>query len=78
MLNRHMCKPYRLSKKMIIYSNNKYNNMNSEKKIIVIVGFPASGKSTYSKKLATKYSKHGIILSRDTLGGAIIERTFRI
>lgn len=47
--------------------------MNNEKKIIVIVGFPASGKSTYSKKLAAKYSKNGIVLSRDTLGGAIAD-----
>ena len=42
-------------------------------KIIVIVGFPASGKSTYSKKIAAKYSKNGIILSRDTLGGVIVD-----
>ena len=41
------------------------------RKIIVIVGFPSSGKSTYAKKLLTKYSKNGIILSRDTLGGLI-------
>jgi len=47
--------------------------MDKGKKIIVIVGFPASGKSTYSKKLAAKYSKNGIILSRDTLGGAIAD-----
>ena len=43
------------------------------KKIIVIIGFPASGKSTYAKKLLEKYSKNGIILSRDTLGGAITD-----
>jgi HAD superfamily hydrolase (TIGR01662 family) len=42
-------------------------------KIIVIVGFPASGKSTYAKKMLAKYSKNGIILSRDTLGGAITD-----
>ena len=35
------------------------------KKIIVIVGFPSSGKSTYAKKLLSKYHKNGIILSRD-------------
>ena len=45
----------------------------NDKKIIVIVGFPASGKTTYAKKLLTKYSKNGIILSRDTLGGAIAD-----
>jgi|688.fasta_scaffold283650_2 HAD superfamily hydrolase (TIGR01662 family) len=44
-----------------------------EMKIIVIVGFPASGKSTYAKKMLAKYSKNGIILSRDTLGGAITD-----
>ena len=43
------------------------------KRIIVIVGFPASGKSTYSKKMLKKYSKNGIVLSRDTLGGAIAD-----
>jgi len=47
--------------------------MEKGKKIIVIVGFPASGKSTYSKKIAAKYSKNGIILSRDTLGGVIVD-----
>ena len=45
----------------------------NRKKIIVIVGFPASGKSTYAKKLLTKYSKSCIILSRDTLGGTIAD-----
>ena len=45
----------------------------NDKKIIVIVGFPASGKSTYAKMLLKKYSKNGIILSRDTLGGAIAD-----
>jgi len=46
-----------------------------QNKIIIIVGFPASGKSTYAKKLLGKYSKtkNGIILSRDTLGGAITD-----
>ena len=47
--------------------------MEKGKKIIVIVGFPASGKSTYSKKIAAKYSKNAIILSRDTLGGVIVD-----
>ena len=43
------------------------------KKIIVIVGFPSSGKSTYAKKLLSKYHKNGIILSRDITGGIITD-----
>jgi len=43
------------------------------KKIIVIVGFPASGKSTYARKLLSKYYKSGIILSRDIIGGLIAD-----
>lgn len=40
-------------------------------KIIVMVGLPASGKSTYVKKMLTKYSKRGVVISRDTMGGVI-------
>ena len=44
-----------------------------DRKIIVIVGFPSSGKSTYAKSLLSKNSKNTIILSRDTLGGLITD-----
>ena len=44
------------------YKKNRYfYTYMKGRKIIVIVGFPSSGKSTYAKKLLTKYSKNGII-----------------
>lgn len=39
--------------------------------IILLVGFPASTKSTHTEKLLKKYSKRGVVLSRDTLGETV-------
>jgi D-glycero-D-manno-heptose 1,7-bisphosphate phosphatase len=40
-------------------------------RLIILVGFPASGKSTYVEKLKAKYPKNGVVLSRDDVGGTI-------
>ena len=40
-------------------------------RLIILVGFPAAGKSTYVEKLKAKYPKNGVVLSRDDVGGTI-------
>ncbi len=42
-------------------------------KIIILIGFQASSKSTFANKLLNKYPKNTVILSRDIEGGAIID-----
>lgn len=39
----------------------------------MVIGFPASTKSTYANKLLERYTKSGVILSRDELGGSIAD-----
>ena len=41
--------------------------------MILLIGFPASGKSTYVEKLKAKYPKNGVVLSRDDMGGKIAD-----
>lgn len=38
-----------------------------------MVGYPASGKSTFVEKLLSKYPKNGTALSRDDLGGSVVD-----
>lgn len=42
-------------------------------RLILMVGFPAAGKSTYVTKLLAKYPKRGVVLSRDDLGGSVAD-----